>query len=89
MLSRLMFAKKTERGLPEGEDVEATLARTEVALEEGDLESAAREMNGLSGWAGVLSRDWVAECRRVLEVRMAVEVSFDSFFKTTDWMRVC
>jgi mitofilin len=75
MLSRLMFAKKTDRGLPEGEDVEATLARTEVLLEEGDLESAAREMNGLKGWAGVLSRDWVAECRRVLEVRQAVEVS--------------
>ena len=90
MLSRLMFAKKTERGLPRGEDVEATLARTEVALEEGDLESAAREMNGLQGWAGVLSRDWVAECRRVLEVRMAVEVSYTFFFfNTTDWMRVC
>jgi len=38
------------------------------------LESAAREMNGLKGWAGVLSRDWVAEARRVLEVRQAVEV---------------
>jgi mitofilin len=75
VLSRLMFAKKAERGLPEGEDVEATLARTEVLLEEGDLESAAREMNGLKGWAGVLSRDWVAECRRVLEVKQAVDVS--------------
>jgi mitofilin len=82
VLSRLMFAKKTERGLPEGEDVEATLARTEVLLEEGDLESAAREMNGLKGWAGVLSRDWVAECRRVLEVRQAVDVS-------STWTRFC
>ena len=75
VLSRLMFAKKAERGLPAGEDVEATLARTEVLLEEGDLESAAREMNGLQGWAGVLSRDWIGECRRVLEVRQAVDVS--------------
>nr|OQO20263.1 hypothetical protein B0A51_13707 [Rachicladosporium sp. CCFEE 5018] len=74
VLSRLMFAKKSERGLPEGDDVESTLARTEVLLEEGDLESAAREMNGLKGWAGVLSRDWVAEMRRVLEVRQAVDV---------------
>jgi hypothetical protein len=32
-------------------------------------------MNGLKGWAGVLSRDWVAETRRVLEVRQAVDVS--------------
>ena len=76
VLSRLMFAKKADRGLPEGEDVEATLARTEVLLEEGDLDAAAREMNGLQGWAGVLSRDWIGECRRVLETRQAVDVSF-------------
>ena len=75
VLSRLMFTKKSDRGLPEGEDVEATLARTEVLLEEGDLDAAAREMNGLQGWAGVLSRDWVGGCRRVLEVRQAVDVS--------------
>lgn len=75
VLSRMMFTKKGERGLPNGDDVEATLARTEVMLEEGDLESAAREMNALKGWAGVLSRDWVAETRRVLEVRQAVDVS--------------
>jgi mitofilin len=75
VLSKMMFTKKGERGLPSGDDVEATLARTEVLLEEGDLESATREMNGLKGWAGVLSRDWVAETRRVLEVRQAVDVS--------------
>ncbi|KAM0692196.1 hypothetical protein Q7P36_008397 [Cladosporium allicinum] len=74
VLSKMMFTKKGERGLPNGDDVEATLARTEVLLEEGDLESATREMNGLKGWAGVLSRDWVAETRRVLEVRQAVDV---------------
>ena len=75
VLSKMMFTKKGERGLPNGDDVEATLARTEVLLEEGDLESATREMNGLKGWAGVLSRDWVAETRKVLEVRQAVDVS--------------
>ncbi|KAM0717226.1 hypothetical protein Q7P37_007078 [Cladosporium fusiforme] len=74
VLSRMMFTKKGERGMPNGDDVEATLARTEVMLEEGDLESAAREMNALKGWAGVLSRDWVSETRRVLEVRQAVDV---------------
>jgi len=74
VLSRFLFSKKSERGLPQGDDVEATLARTEALLEEGDIDTAAREMNGLQGWAGVLSRDWVAECRRVLEVRQAVDV---------------
>jgi mitofilin len=71
-----MFQKKSDRGLPHGDDVEATLARTEVLLEEGDLDAAAREMNGLKGWAHVLSQDWVSECRKVLEVRQAVDVSF-------------
>lgn len=75
VLSRLMFNKKSDRGLPAGDDVEATLARTEVLLEEGDVDAAAREMNCLKGWAGVLSRDWVSEARRVLEVRQALEVS--------------
>ncbi|KAM3419361.1 MICOS complex subunit MIC60 [Cercospora zeina] len=74
VLSRLMFQKKSDRGLPEGDDVEATLARTEVLLEEGNLDAAAREMNALKGWAGVLSRDWVGECRRVLEVQQAIDV---------------
>ncbi|GAB7358320.1 hypothetical protein MBLNU230_g2393t1 [Neophaeotheca triangularis] len=77
VLSRFMFAKNERTGirsLPKGDDVEATLSRAEVLLEEGDLDAAAREMNALKGWAGVLSRDWVAETRRVLEVRMAVEV---------------
>jgi hypothetical protein len=48
------------------------------------LESATREMNGLKGWAGVLSRDWVAETRRVLEVRQAVDVSAPSLQNVND-----
>ena len=76
VLSRLMFKKKSERGLPHGDDVEATLARTEVLLEEGNIDAAAREMNTLKGWAGVLSRDWVSECRRVLETQQAIEVRY-------------
>ena len=79
VLSKFLFQKKGS-GVPEGSDVEAVLTRTEVSLEEGDLDGAAREMNSLKGWAGVLSRDWIGECRRVLEVRQALDVSFHLFF---------
>ena len=70
-LSRLLFKKQ---GLALGEDVESVLTRTETLLEEGDLDAAAREMNALQGWAGKLSKDWVAEARKVLEVRQALEI---------------
>lgn len=71
VLSRFMFQKQ---GRAVGDDVESVLTRTETLLEEGDLDGAAREMNGLDGWAKKLSEDWVGEARRVLEVRQAVEV---------------
>ena len=74
VLSRFMFNKQGA-GMPEGDDVEAVLSRTQVFLEEGDIDGAAREMNSLGGWAGVLSKDWVAECRRVLETKQAIDVS--------------
>jgi len=70
-MSKVLFKKS---GLAVGQDVEAVLARTEALLEEGDLDNAAREMNGLQGWAKVLSKDWLGECRRVLEVKQALDV---------------
>jgi MICOS complex subunit MIC60 len=73
LLSKAMFKKQ---GQPQGSDVESVLTRTETMLEEGDLDGAAREMNTLQGWAGVLSKDWLQECRKVLEVRQALDVSF-------------
>ncbi len=72
LLSKLLFKKK---GLATGDDVESILTRTETFLEEGNLDEATREMNGLSGWAKTLSRDWVAEARKVLEVQQALDVS--------------
>ena len=72
VLSKLLFKKK---GLATGSDVESILTRTEVLLEEGDLDGAAREMNGLNGWAKTLSRDWLGEVRKVLEVQQALDVS--------------
>ncbi|PKS08328.1 hypothetical protein jhhlp_005272 [Lomentospora prolificans] len=70
-LSKVMFKKD---GLAAGDDVESILTRTQTYLEEGDLDSAAREMNGLDGWAKTLSRDWLSEVRKVLEVQQALEV---------------
>ncbi len=79
VLSRLLFKKTKGRaavdsGGDKDDDVESVLARTETLLEEGNLDAAAREMNALEGWAKRLSRDWIAEARRVLEVRQALEV---------------
>ncbi len=71
VLSKLMFKKQ---GQPQGGDVESVLTKAETLLEEGDLDGAAREMNTLHGWAGVLSKDWLQECRKVLEVRQALDV---------------
>lgn len=71
VLSKFMFKKK---GMTVGDDVESVLTRTETLLEEGNLDDAAREMNTLDGWAKTLSSDWLSECRRVLEVRQAMDV---------------
>ncbi|KAI0837638.1 mitochondrial inner membrane protein Mitofilin [Hypoxylon sp. FL0890] len=71
VLSKVLFKK---HGLAAGDDVESILTRTQTYLEEGDLDAAAREMNGLKGWAKTLSRDWLAEVRKVLEVQQALDV---------------
>ncbi|TPX15515.1 uncharacterized protein E0L32_004495 [Thyridium curvatum] len=72
ILSKVMFKKQ---GHAAGDDVESVLTRTQSLLEEGDLDGAAREMNGLKGWAKTLSRDWLGEVRKVLEVQQALDVS--------------
>ncbi|KAL5611663.1 hypothetical protein BROUX41_000757 [Berkeleyomyces rouxiae] len=71
LLSKVMFKKS---GLADGDDVESILTRAQTYLEEGDLDNAAREVNGLSGWAKMLSRDWLGEVRKVLEVQQALDV---------------
>ncbi|KIV77770.1 hypothetical protein PV11_09551 [Exophiala sideris] len=71
VLSKVLFKK---HGQPTGTDVESILTRTETMLEEGDLDGAAREMNSLDGWAKVLSKDWLGDVRKVLEVKQALDV---------------
>ena len=77
VLSKVMFKK---HGRAVGDDVESILTRTETLLEEGSLDEAAREMNTLQGWAKALSKDWLGEVRKVLEVRQALDVSFPDHF---------
>jgi mitofilin len=72
LLSKLMFKK---RGLAQGDDVESILAKTETYLEEGDVDSAAREMNQMRGWSRKLAEDWLREARLMLEVKQALDVS--------------
>lgn len=71
LLSNVMFKKQ---GQPQGNDVESILTRTEGMLEEGNIDGAARELNGLTGWSKVLSKDLLNDMRKVLEVRQALEV---------------
>jgi mitofilin len=72
VLSKVMFKKDA---VSEGDDVESILVRTESLLQQGDIDAAAREMNTLQGWAKILSKDWLGDVRRVLEVKQALEVS--------------
>jgi MICOS complex subunit MIC60 len=71
LLSNVMFKKN---GQPQGSDVESILTRTENMLEEGNIDGAARELNGLKGWGKILSQDLLSDMRKVLEVRQALEV---------------
>lgn len=70
-LSKVMFKRDP---VSDGDDVESVLVRTENLLEEGNVDGATREMNTLQGWAKILSKDWMADARRVLEVKQALEV---------------
>ncbi|KAI8584330.1 hypothetical protein K450DRAFT_219332 [Umbelopsis ramanniana AG] len=70
-LSKLMFRK---HGLVSGEDIEARLARAEYHLRENDLDSAARELNQLTGWPKKLASGWVADARKRLEVKQVIKI---------------
>lgn len=67
----MLFAKT---GNVEGEDVASVISRAEDRLSRKDLDGAAREVNQLKGWAGVLAGDWLREARKRLEVEQALEI---------------
>ena len=70
--SNLLFQRL---GFVQGEDVISTLSRAEWHLTHRDLESAAREVNQLTGWPKILARDWLESARRHLEVRQALQIA--------------
>lgn len=71
LLSKIMFRQK---GYVRGDDVDSRLARVEALLEGGQLEDATREVNSFDGWGRELSRDWLREARKRLEVVQAIDV---------------
>ncbi|KAJ3215999.1 Formation of crista junctions protein 1 [Dinochytrium kinnereticum] len=71
ILSPLIMRKS---GLVAGDDVESVLSRTQYYLEQGDLESSARELNQLKGWPKKIASDWLIQARLHLEVKQAYEV---------------
>ncbi|KDQ14936.1 hypothetical protein BOTBODRAFT_65879 [Botryobasidium botryosum FD-172 SS1] len=71
VLSAFRFRRQ---GNVEGSDVLSVVARAEHYLNEKDLDSAARELNQLTGWPKKLASDWLAAARRRLEVQQALEV---------------
>ena len=75
LLSKVLFRKQAQGHAAAGDDVESVLTRAQTYLEEGNLDAAAREVNGLKGWARTLSSDWLGEVRKVLEVQQALDVS--------------
>jgi mitofilin len=87
VLSKATFKKQISS---RGDDVESILTRAENLLEEGNFDEAAREMNSLQGWARLLSKDWLADVRRVLEVRQALDVSsFKLLLSLIEMMLTC
>lgn len=71
VLSAFRFRRQ---GNVEGSDVLSVVARAEHHLNEKDLDSAARELNQLTGWPKKLASDWLVAARRRLEVQQALEV---------------
>lgn len=71
LLSSFQFQR---HGFTPGSDVLSVLSRAEFYMNEKDLDSAARELNQLTGPAKELLHDWLEAARRRLEAQQAFEV---------------
>ncbi|ODQ64085.1 hypothetical protein NADFUDRAFT_53063 [Nadsonia fulvescens var. elongata DSM 6958] len=74
IFSKLLWKKS---GAPVGNDIESIIARTETALEQGNVHEAVAEINALNGWPKVLAADWLAEGRQRTELEFLVSLLSD------------
>jgi len=75
LASHLLSSFRFQRhGFASGSDVLSVLARAEYHMNEKDLDSAARELNQLTGPAQELIHDWLEAARKRLEAQQALEV---------------
>ena len=80
-LSSFRFQRQ---GLVSGGDTLSVLARAEYYLNEKNLDSAARELNQLTGPAQTILHDWLEAARRRLEVEQVLEVCIHYFIQKQD-----
>lgn len=85
--SVLSSIRVRRRGLVEGNDVYDVISRAEYYMNEKDLDSAARELNQLTGPAKMLLHDWLEASRKRLEVLQALEVSSVYFGRSNSLIR--
>lgn len=74
VLSTLLVKKQ---GMPQGDDVESILARTETLLSQGNVVDAVAEVNALQGWPKKIAGDWLSEGRKRGELEFLVKVLAD------------
>lgn len=74
VLSGLLVKK---HGMPQGDDVESILARTETLLSQGNVVDAVAEVNSLQGWPKRIAADWLSEGRKRGELEFLVKVLSD------------
>lgn len=74
VLSALLVKKQ---GMPQGDDIESILARTETLLSQGNVVDAVAEVNSLQGWPKKIAGDWLNEGRKRGELEFLVKVLAD------------
>ncbi|KAJ3309629.1 Formation of crista junctions protein 1 [Boothiomyces sp. JEL0838] len=70
----LSYTLLPKQGLIPGNTTDSILSRAQYYLDHDDVDSAAREINQLSGWVKVLASDWLDSARNHLKTVQAIEI---------------